>query len=165
MFLFYYIREFGEGTDTGAVIIEIATDRPESPGPEFRETTHDELIEKGYLLTPPTIAFTDCSFGHSSDIMRTFIGGSTSRKKVTCQSETNRTYTLGYNRAIGRTYRNGTLVNEVDTGWRYGLWIRATYVWTWTGPNFWWEQRGFHYWQSNFPISEGRSSASANFKT
>jgi hypothetical protein len=45
----YYLYEYTDrDSNKVAIIIEIASDNPTSPGPEFREVTAAELHQKGY---------------------------------------------------------------------------------------------------------------------
>lgn len=108
----YYLFEFTNREDSGAVIIEIATDQPQSPGREFTEVTLEELQQKGYYTTGPAPVFTDYSYGHSSGITRTKVGGSWDRRRITCESVTNRTNTLGNMYLHAQTWRNGEVMYE-----------------------------------------------------
>jgi hypothetical protein len=172
--IYYYLYEYtDEDGNKVAIIIEMATDNPTSPGSEFSEVTADEIHQKGYL-TPSESQKQAKIIDEHTDQAGGFWGsyvnyGNTQDqwKWVDCGSFT------GYTSAIvgpvyvrGSTWRqdwpppsNPILVYELSIS-RQATWVKVQYHYEYGNPvTFQWTQKGQHHWGNPNNMEHSQASA------
>lgn len=160
----YYLYEYtDEDGNNVAIIIEVNSENPTSPGSEFTEVTSDELHSKGYRTPSESENSADVidrgegpesGYNYSSWIKKGFRQNNTI-KWVECGSSTSRSWYVPpgplfvacttYRRIAVPPYPGGPVfIREYST---WGYYTKLTYYQEYrAGNSFFWWQHGRHHW-------------------
>jgi hypothetical protein len=158
----YYLYEYTTDDGKAAIILEVASDNPTSPGSEFSEVTADQLHEKGYKTPSESESSadvidefedTEMNWGGSSWIDKGYKNNNTT-KWVVCGSKTSRSFFEGPGTLFVActTYRapwnppgpqRPVFIREYTT---WGYWTKLTYPYDYSASRtYWWLQKGRHH--------------------
>ncbi|NPV14740.1 hypothetical protein HPY86_07395 [candidate division WOR-3 bacterium] len=159
--VYYYLYEYTINTDNAAIIIEVETNNPSSPGAEFTAVTAEQLHQKGYQTPSEYEASADVidkdgfiDWTASSWINKGYKNGNAT-KWVVCGSRTGRnflqgpgtlfvacsTFSISYSpppphRALAFTKEHPT----------YGYYTNLTFYHEYSATKgYGWEQKGRHH--------------------